>query len=81
MPETDPVTEAVTYHYPDEFTDILLNGDSILALQPIEAKVYPDGWGYVMCLRTFETVEKEPKKLIDGQHLTHTYYGYIQVIP
>jgi len=80
MPETDPVTSAITYQFPDEFSDVLLNGDSTLSLQPIEAKVYPDGWGYVLCLRTFETIDEEPHQLIDGQRLTHTYYGYIQVI-
>jgi hypothetical protein len=79
MPETTP-DGAIIYREPDTFTDVLFNGESVVDMQLREVKVYPNRWGYIMCLRTFETRDKPAEKMIDGQYLTHTYHGYIEVI-
>jgi hypothetical protein len=80
MPE-ETFDGAILYRHPDELTDVLFNGQSVLDMQLKEVKIYPiSGWGYIMCLRTFETRDEPAKTMIDGQYLTHTYHGYIEVI-
>jgi hypothetical protein len=72
----------VIYNHPDELTDVLFNGQSVMDMQLVEVKRYKySGWGYIMCLRTFETRDTPAEKMIDGQYLTHTYHGYIEVVP
>jgi hypothetical protein len=73
--------DAIIYREPDQLTDVLFNGQSVLDMQLREVKRYNiNGWGYIMCLRTFETRDKAAEKMIDGQYLTHTYHGYIEVV-
>ncbi len=71
---------SVIYRYPDELTDILFNGLSAKGLQLKEVKVYSNGMGYIMCLRKLDAPDVEPKRMIDTQYLTHTYYGQITII-
>ena len=79
---------AVIYSYPDNPQDILFNGKSTLHMKLVEVKRYTaNGWGYILCLRTIDELETpeedltEIEPMIDGQYLTHTYYGFIEVIP
>jgi hypothetical protein len=81
MPETT-LDGAIIYREPDTFTDVLFNGQSVIDMQLCEVKRYNiNGWGYIMCLRTFDTRTVPAEKMIDGQYLTHTYHGYIEVVP
>jgi hypothetical protein len=81
MPRIDPYTGAAVYAYPDQFTDVLLNGVSVKDLQLVEVSVDADGQGYILCLHTLDKPKVAPHKMIDGQYLTHTYYGEITIIP
>jgi hypothetical protein len=81
VPRVVPYTGAAVYAYPDQFTDVLLNGASVKDLQIVEVSVDALGQGYVMCLRTLDKPDVAPHKMIDGQYLTHTYYGEITIVP
>ena len=71
---------ALLYKYPDQLAEVKLNGVSVKALQLVEVKVWPDGWGYIQCKRDFNNPERPPKKWIDGQYRDYLYRGMIEVI-
>jgi len=66
------------YRYDDTFTDITVNGVSVIALRPIEAVVHPDGTGHV--LTELETAGTTPHMWIDGQYQNFTHQGLVEVI-
>jgi hypothetical protein len=79
MPTTLPNGSTI-YRIPDIVQDVLFNDESVMDLQLIEVKVEPSGHGYIMCFRSLEDRESEPKRMVDTQILTRVYYGKVQVI-
>ena len=79
MPATiDTVTRATTYTAPLGVTDVTLDGVSVLALEPVEIKVWPDGWGFISFVCDPLTGQERQSK-VDGQHRTWARYGRIVV--
>lgn len=77
----DPVTGVHFYSEGDVITDLLYNGNSVIGLQPVGAQYDPTtGYGYVVLLRTLDNPNVIPERLVDGQYITHTYYGTIQIV-
>lgn len=74
----DPATRSTHYGFRDLTPAVLtLNGSSILDLNPIEAKIGPEGWGYVVTLKDRET--KATKQWVDGQYKLNTYWGALSI--
>jgi hypothetical protein len=65
------------YEYPDTFTDIALNGASILDLGVYAVRVWPDGRGYVLAKKLLPT--DQIKTQIDGQIRNHYQYGNVTI--
>ena len=66
------------YRWPDDFTDITLNGTSVADLLPEEAAIYPDGYGWVVLGK--ESADNELNVLIDGSHMQYIKRGLIEII-
>lgn len=77
----DEISGTHYYDGSDEFTDILFNGQSVAGLEPVGVQYNPiTGYGYVVLLRTLDNPNTPARTQVDGQKITHTYYGTIQVI-
>lgn len=77
----DEVTGIHYYEDNDTFTDIIFNGQSVAGLQPVGVQYDPiTGYGYVVLLRTLDKPNIPAKTQVDGQKITHTYYGTVQII-
>lgn len=77
----DEVTGIHYYDPGDVITDLIFNGNSVIGLQPVGAQYDPvTGYGYVVLLRKLDAPNVVPEPLVDGQYITHTYYGTVQVI-
>lgn len=70
---------SVSYEYPDQFTDILLNGVSVIPLGVIEMRIWPDGHGYI-CSEKLNPTDAV-KVWVDGQTKNFTQYGDVQIVP
>lgn len=89
MPETRS-DGAVFYRHPDEYTNITLNGVSVLPFEPVEVMV-KNGWGYVQVLKAMHTrIPDRPhdgpaltagqgKTLVDGTRRNYVYWGEVVV--
>ena len=66
-----------TYSWPDDFTDVTLNGTSVIDLLPEEAAIYPDGYGWVILGR--ESADYELNIQMDGSHIQHIKRGLIEI--
>lgn len=77
----DPVTGAHYYTPGDIITDLIFNGNSVIGLQPVGAQFDPTTeYGYVVLLRELDKPNVAPQTMVDGQYLTHTYYGKVQIV-
>ena len=75
----------VQYQYPDVFSEVVFNGASIMAYEPIEVLVRPDGWGRVMVAVAMDTnlpgkIAGEAKLQLDGTHRNFTYWGTVTTV-
>lgn len=62
-------------------SDVLFNDHSILANEPIEIQVKPDGWGMVCVQKQIVAVGIGPGKFqVDGQDRNYTYWGWIDIV-
>lgn len=71
---------SLLYKYPDTFSDILLDGNSVVVLGIEEVRIWPNGYGYVLTRVPTDQSAVE-KVLLDGQTRNYTQYGMVQVIP
>lgn len=64
---------------PAAFTDVTLDGRSIIANEPIEVEVWPDGWGFVCVQKQInpDHTVGAGKVQIDGQKRNYTYWGRV----
>ena len=78
----------VSYKYPDTYGDVLVNGVSVIARNPIEIRHRGDGWGIVLVAypegETTEHLWNEGSYIgggVAGQPQNFTLKGQILVIP
>jgi len=77
----DEITGIHYYEEGDTLSDLIFNGESVISLQPVGAQFNPiTGYGYVVLLRPLDKPNVAAKTMIDGQKLTHTYYGTVSVV-
>lgn len=69
----------ISYKWPDTFGDVLINGVSVKARNPIEIRYNKKGWGHVLV--ALESAGAEENIWIDGQPQNFTLKGQILVIP
>ena len=55
---------------------LTFNGVSIIANEPIEVQVWPDGWGFVCVQKQLPGVGAG-KVQVDGQDRNYTYWGRV----
>lgn len=70
----------------DTFSEVLLNGISVLDLVPVQAKVYPDGYGWVVTRKRYGDPDKillsyHPKPYSDGTDADNYFYVDTPNIP
>ena len=69
----------VIYRYPDDLTEVTLDGVSVLDLLIEEICVHLDGWGYILAQKELGKASKPVKEWVDGQTRNHQYWGAVVV--
>jgi hypothetical protein len=70
---------SIIYNGDDGYTDVKVNGVSYKNYMPIEIKVHPNGYGYVL-------LKEDPKtgktnQYIDGQYENYYINGVVEYTP